>query len=165
MDDHGLKSTDMDSIVLRFAKNGTELIDGTELRSHSAQYILPVAAVNRKVTIDDILYDRRTEPEISRLMSRTQVVGDEVLDAEYPERYSSIVEITDRDGKAFSERIDYAAGTPQNPFNRDEIKEKFFELSGQIIEKSIGEEIVALVDGIERVEDINELGVLLQVKK
>jgi 2-methylcitrate dehydratase PrpD len=165
MEDHGLKSTDMDRIVLRFAKNGTELIDGIELRSHSAQYILPVAAVNGKVMIDDILYDRRSEPEINRLMGRTQVVGDEALDAEYPERYSSIVEITTSDGNAFSERIDYAAGTPQNPFSRGEIEEKFFELSGQVIEKSIGEEIVALVKGIEQVEDINRLGALLKVKK
>jgi len=165
MDKHRLESKDIESIVLRFAKNGTELIDGTELRSHSAQYIFPIAALDRKVMIDDILYDRRSEPEVERLMARTRVVGDEELDAGYPERYSSIVEVTTTDGRKVSERVDYAAGTPQNPFSREEIEKKFFELSGQVVEREVGERIVALVGQIEQVEDINMLGKLLQGKK
>ena len=165
MDKQRLESKDIESIVLRFAKNGTELIDGTELRSHSAQYIFPIAALDRKVMIDDILYDRRSEPEVERLMARTRVVGDEELDAGYPELYPSIVEVTTTDGRKVSERVDYAAGTPQNPFSREEIEKKFFELSGQVVEREVGERIVALVGQIEQVEDINMLGKLLQGKK
>ena len=165
MDNHRLESEDIESIVLRFAKNGTELIDGTELRSHSAQYIFPIAALDRKVMIDDILYDRRSEPEVERLMAQTRVVGDEELDAGYPERYPSIVEVTTADGRTISERVDYAVGTPQNPFSREDIEKKFFELSGQVVEREVAEKIVALVGQIEQVEDINMLGKLLQGRK
>ena len=75
---------------MHFPKNATELIDGTELLSHSAQYILPVGAAEGQVMIKDILYDRRSEPEINRLVEHTIVMGDEALDAEYPEKYASI---------------------------------------------------------------------------
>ncbi|MBW1696806.1 MAG: MmgE/PrpD family protein [Deltaproteobacteria bacterium] len=165
MEDHGLKSTDIEGIVLRFAKNGTELIDGTELRSHSAQYILPVGAVTGKVTIDDIIYDRRSEPEINRLIARTWVVGDEELDAGYPERYSSIVEITTVDGTVFSHRVDHAAGTPQNPFGPADIEKKFYELSGEIVDQAVSDRIVEMVHRMEQIEDINTLGSLLQLKE
>jgi len=161
MDRHELGSVDIESIVLHFAKNGTELIDGTELRSHSAQYILPVAAVNRKVMIDDILYDQRSEPEIDRLMAHTKVVGNEELDAGYPERYSSIVEVTTKGGRTYSERVDYAAGTPQNPFSREEIIRKFFDLSSTAVDKAIAERIVQTVENIESLNDVNSLGLLL----
>jgi len=164
MNEYNLKSADIEGIVLRFPKNGAELITGTELRSHSAQYIFPVAALDRQVMIDDILYDRRSEPEVNRLVERVEVTGDEMLDADFPERYASIVEVTTTDGSRFSERVDYAAGTPENPFSRNEIEEKFFKLSGQVVEKSTGKEIMDLVDDIENVGDISKLGNLLQGK-
>ena len=161
MSEQKMQSKDVDRIVLRFAKNGAELIDGTELRSHSAQYIFPVAALDRKVMIDDILHDRRLEPELNRLAKRTWVVWDEELDTYYPERYTSIVEVTTTDGKVFSRRVDYAAGTPQNPFSRKDIEEKFFELSGSVVKKSVAAEIRNFVGDIEHADDINKLGSLM----
>ncbi len=162
MEKHHLKSSDIREIVLRFPKNGTELIDGTELRSHSAQYILPVAAVNREIMIDDILYDQTVEPEVKRLVENMTVVGDEILDKVFPEQYASIVELTTDDGRRFSERVDYAAGTPQNPFTQREIEEKFHRLCKEVLDSSTAGKIMDTVENIEQVEDMNRLGDLLR---
>ena len=164
MDEHNLESGDIGAIILRFPKNGTELIDGTELRSHSAQYMFAIAALDRQVMIDDISYDRRSEPEINRLVKKVEVVGDEGLDVGYPEQYPSIVEITTTESKRFSKRVDYAAGTPQNPFTRDEIEKKFFELSGQALGESTKKAIRDLVRDIEQVKDVGLLIGYLQGK-
>ena len=157
MEEHELQSKDIDTIVLRFPKSGTELIDGTQLRSHSAQYIFPIAAFHRQVVIDDILQDRCLEFEIERLMKRMDVRGDETLDVGYPEQYPSIVEIETTDKKRLLRRVDYAAGTPQNPFTRDEIEDKFFKLSDHIFEESAKREIRDLVLNIEHVSDVSLL--------
>lgn len=162
METQHLNSSDIEEMVLRFPKNGTELIDGTDLRSHSAQYILPVAAVTRQIMIDDILYDQTVEPEVKRLVERMVVVGDEILDQVFPERYASIVELTTVDGKRFTERVDYAAGTPQNPFTQRDIEEKFYQLCNPILDLSTTKKIMNLVENIEQVEDINGLGDLLR---
>ncbi|MFX0117673.1 MAG: MmgE/PrpD family protein, partial [Candidatus Hodarchaeota archaeon] len=160
LNENNLDGADIDHIVLRFPKNGTELIDGTDLRSHSAQYILPIGAHDREVLIDDILFDRRSEPAISRLVNATQVIGDEQLDAEFPEKYASIVEITTTAGKKFSKRVDYAAGTPENPFSADDIKSKFTRLVQPLADDSVSRQIVDFVDTIEHKEDISQLGEL-----
>lgn len=162
MNHHHLDSADVEKIILRFPKNGTELIDGTDLRSHSAQYILPIGAHDREVMISDILFDRRSEPDISRLVKNTRIIGDEKLDAEFPEKYASIVEIITTGDKKFSKRVDYAAGTPENPFSADDIKNKFIRLSQPVVDNSTCQQIIDFVDSIEQQEDIDKLGQLLQ---
>jgi 2-methylcitrate dehydratase PrpD len=161
MVENKIESTDIKSIVLRFPKNGTELIDGTDLRSHSAQYILPIGAHDRQVLIDDILYDRRSESAISRLINTTKIIGDENLDAEFPEKYASIVEITTMSGKKLSKRADYAAGTPENPFSTDDVKNKFFKLCTQLVENSKAQQIEEFIDNLEQQDDICKLGQML----
>ena len=43
--DHHLKPAQVREIVLRFPRSGTHMIDNNELKSHCAQYILPVGLV------------------------------------------------------------------------------------------------------------------------
>lgn len=161
MRDKHLKSEDIKEIVLRFPKNGTELIDGTDLLSHSAQYILPIGAVDGQVVIDDILNDRRSEPEIKRLVENTSIVGDNTLDAEYPEKYVSIIEIRTFNGEEFSKRVEYAAGTPENPFSPDQIRKKFLKLSTPVVGKPAANEIIDFIEKIESQEKLDQLGRLL----
>jgi 2-methylcitrate dehydratase PrpD len=161
MNQHKLAAGRIDSIVLRFPKNGAELINGTELRSHSAQYILAVAAANHQVMIDDILYDRCSDPDVRRLCDRTEVVGDHVLDAGFPQRYASIVEVKTTTGAKFAARVDHAAGTPENPFTRKQIEDKFSKLSEPVVGKPTARKIRDLTNDIEHIPDIRKLGDLL----
>ena len=57
----------VERIVLRFPKSGAHMIDDNPLKSHCAQYILPVGLVFGRVVIDDILFDRTRHPEVARL--------------------------------------------------------------------------------------------------
>ena len=113
-----------------------QLIDGNELKSHCAQYILPIALVDRRVTIDDILHDRRADPRIDALARRVRVVADDELDQTFPERYATIVEVTTRDGRRLSEQVDYARGCPENPVTAAEIEAKFVGLATPAVRDS-----------------------------
>ena len=70
------------------------MIDDNPLKSHCAQYILPVGLVFGRVVIDDILFDRTRHPEVARLRRGMTFVPDPELDASYPARYTSIVELS-----------------------------------------------------------------------
>ncbi len=122
---HGFTSADVAEIVLRFPKSGAHMIDNNELKSHCAQYILPVGLVFGGVTIDDILRDRLRHPEVARLRAKTRLVADPELDTGWPEVYASIVEVTTTDDRRFSRRVDHARGTMENPLTPEEIHRKY----------------------------------------
>jgi 2-methylcitrate dehydratase PrpD len=160
--DERLRPADVERIVLRFPKGGAHVIDGHPLKSHNAQYVLPVGLVFGGVTIDDILLDRSRHPEVARLAAGMTLVHDAVLDAEYPARYTSVVELTTRDGRTLTRRVDAAKGTPENPLAPDEVRAKYRQLTAGLVPSPRAAAILALVEGIERTPDLRGLARLLR---
>jgi 2-methylcitrate dehydratase PrpD len=159
-----LTASDVERIVLRFPKNGAHMIDGHPLKSHCAQYILPVGLVFGRVIIDDILFDRQRHPEVARLSSGMALVHDPALDANYPERYTSVVELILRDGRTVSRRVEFARGTRENPLTPDEVRAKYFRLTGPVIPRARAEALMAAVDRLDRAGDLTTLVALLRKK-
>jgi 2-methylcitrate dehydratase PrpD len=162
--DEGLRAAHVERIVLRFPKKGAHMIDGNPLKSHCAQYILPVGLVFGRVIIDDILFDRQRHPEVARLSSSMRLVHDPALDATYPERYASIVELHLRDGRTLTRRVENARGTIENPLSAEEVRAKYARLTGPLIPRARAMAIMAVVDGIDRSRDLARLGTLLRGK-
>jgi len=162
--DEKLSASDIDRIVLRFPKNGAHMIDNNPLKSHCAQYILPVGLCFGRVIIDDILFDRKRHPEVARLSSSMTLVHDPTLDAHYPERYTSIVELHLKDGRTLARRVEHAKGTLENPLSSDEVRAKYARLTQPVVPRARAEAIMALVDGIDRARDLTPLATLLRQK-
>jgi len=160
--DEKLAAAEVERIVLRFPKNGAHMIDDNPLKSHCAQYILPVGLVFGRVIIDDILFDRKRHPEVARLSRGTQLVHDPALDAHYPERYTSVVELSLKDGRTLSRRVEHAKGTRENPLTPDEVRAKYFRLTAPVIPHARAQAIMAAVDGIDRAPDLASLAALLR---
>jgi 2-methylcitrate dehydratase PrpD len=160
--DEKLGAEDVEEIILRFPQSGVHMIDNNELKSHCTQYILPVGLVFRQVLIDDILQDRRKHPEVARLGARTRMVGDPELEKTWPEVYASIVEVTTRDGRRLSRRVDHARGMRENPLTAEELRQKYVKLSTSVTTASHAARIADLVGRIHRLSDIGELADLLR---
>ena len=121
-----LKIGDVERIVLRFPKSGTHCIDNNPLKSHCAQYILPVALSATGLNVVDIFIDRRNaDAQVRRLSERITVVADAELDRDFPARYTTIVEVTTMSGKTHRQRNEIARGYPENPLSRDDRYAKF----------------------------------------
>jgi 2-methylcitrate dehydratase PrpD len=159
---HTLTSADVQTIVLRFPKSGAHMIDNNELKSHCAQYILPVGLVFGGVTIDDILEDRLRHPEVARLRAATRMVADPELDGGWPEVYASIVEVTTTDGRRLSARVDHARGTKENPLTADEIRQKYLKLATTVTTRVHAERIADVVQRIDRSSDVVSLAGLVR---
>jgi 2-methylcitrate dehydratase PrpD len=160
--EHRLAPADVKTILLRFPTSGAHMIDNNELKSHCAQYILPVGLVFGGVTIDDILEDRLRHPEVARLRAATRMVADPELDAAYPERYTSIVEVATADGRTLSHRVEYAKGTMQNPLTPEEIHAKFLKLAATVTTVGRAERIAETVRQIDGAPDMRHLAGLLR---
>jgi len=162
MKEHGLKSQDIAKIDLQYPKAGAHMIDNNELKSHCAQYVFAVAAVTGQVVIDDILQDRRNEPEIKRLSENMRLIGDETLDRTYPDQYESIVTLSTKDGRTLSKYNSWAKGTHQNPITLDELKDKFYRLSTTRIPHSRAKQIEEWIDRADEQQEVQTLVELLK---
>lgn len=133
MRENKLKIGDVDRIELRFPKSGTHCIDNNPLKSHCAQYILPVALSAEGLSVVDIFVDRRkSDAEVRRLSDRITVVADADLDREFPARYATVVEVTTKAGKTYKRRNDIARGYPETPMSRDDRYAKFKTVGGTV---------------------------------
>jgi len=163
--EHGLKPADVQEIVLRFPEAGAHMIDNNELKSHCAQYILPVGLTFGQVMIDDILQDRLKHPEVARLRAKTRLVADPELDKGWPEVYASIVEVTTRDGRHLVKRVDHARGTMENPLTPEEIHRKYLRLATTVTSAAHAERIAEIVQRIERLSNLDGLAAVLRTLK
>ena len=162
---HQLKPSDVHDIALRFPKSGAHMIDNNELKSHCAQYILPVGLVFGRVLIDDILRDRMRNPEVARLRQHTRLIADPELDGGWPETYASIVEVTTADGRHLSARVDHAKGTMENPLTPDEIHQKYLKLATTVTTAAQAEQIAEVVQRIDKAPALIQLAALLRASK
>lgn len=131
MGDEDVTHEEIISITMRYPRSGAPIIDRNELRSHRAQYILPLACVRGEVLFEDVIADRSSEPDVQRLSDVTTLIHDDELDRSYPEKYATIIEVATRDGHVHRRRVDYALGSPQNPMSDADIIAKFQRLAGQ----------------------------------
>jgi 2-methylcitrate dehydratase PrpD len=123
--EHDLRPADIERLTLRFPRSGVHCVDDNPLKSHCAQYILPIAVARREVAVADLFEDRRlTDPEVAALAARTEVVADDVLNALFPDAYASIIEIDMRDGRRLERRNDIARGYPEAPLSEAELSAK-----------------------------------------
>jgi 2-methylcitrate dehydratase PrpD len=136
------------------------MIDQNELKSHRAQYILPIGLYNHKVVLDDILFEPR-DTRIQALAGHTCVVGDDDLERFYPDHYPSIVELTMKDGRVASRRVDWPKGYPQNPVTPAEIEAKFRALASLSVDPATADQIVETVADLDRLERVDELLALI----
>lgn len=146
-------------IDLHFAKEGAHIIDNNSLKSHNAQYILSVLAVNGEVNIDDILEDRTKDAPIKRLSENVKVVPDDIPD--FPRKHSSVVVVKTKDGKSYTENVDEPKGTPTNPLTEGELEEKFLRLTRTEMLNDQAHATIEKVNSLDKVGDIHELTRLL----
>lgn len=130
---HGFGVGEVEAMTIRFPASGAHCIDGNPLKSHCAQYVLPVALSSEGLRVIDIFEDRRlVDPEVARLSRNVGVVRDAELDRGFPESYDTVVEVRMRDGRRFEARNSIARGYPEAPLSEDELVAKFRRLAGAV---------------------------------
>jgi 2-methylcitrate dehydratase PrpD len=73
------------------------------------------------------------------------------------------IEVELADGRRLREIVSYSKGLPENPMSEAEVKEKFLSLVDPILPQGRARRIIDAVDGIEAIEDSDQLARLLVV--
>jgi 2-methylcitrate dehydratase PrpD len=110
-----------------------------------------VAATLARQSIEESNYRRLDDPEIARLIGVTKLQEDAEFTQAYPGAQGSEVIVTLRNGKVLGKKMsDLVPATP------DQIRTRFRSAAG-----AAAQQIEALVETLERVEDVGLLAAVL----
>lgn len=130
----------------------------------SAQFSLPFSLALRllKNNNDLSLYmDSKlwTDPQVLALARKVKSYADPK--AKGDQNYNTTMEIKLVDGRSVKAFQEYPPGSPLNPVSRDELRKKFKKLAAAVMPDNRIEEIIAMVERIDQVDDAAKLVPLL----
>jgi 2-methylcitrate dehydratase PrpD len=159
-----LKAADIEKVTLGILKAGFALVaEPEELKRNpmsvvDAQFSMPfgaaVAMLHGKATLDEYTLENVKSSQVKELMDRIHCVVDPELEKEYPKRWPASANIVTKDGKQFSDRIDYPKGDPENPLSWDELIDKFKNLISPVFPMAKQDEIIDRVRSMEQEDDV-----------
>ena len=116
----------------------------------SIPFSLAVAAHRRSVAEHDFTPDLLADTALQDFASRVRVEADDAMSAAFPREWPAEVKIALHDGRAFSRLVPFPKGEPEAPMSQAEIQTKFRDLAHVAITAAAAEEVIALVDALDR---------------
>jgi len=122
--------------VTAFAQAYDILFDPTKYRpksretaDHSLPYCLAAAMVEKKITTESFSDEKLKDPRIFELINK--IKGEPSIEFEkmFPAKQPSKVVITTKDGKQYSEYLEYPKGDPREPMTMEDSENKFNSLA------------------------------------
>lgn len=161
----GLKAGDVEHIVIKTNAVAENLVNNADPQNaygskFSIQYCTAAAICYGTVGVDEFGPEKLTDPELRRLMTKTEVTVDAELDEDYrnnPDRWSVWLMITDRTGCCHRQFIAYPKGDPQNPVTYAETEAKVRSLVKAVLPEKGTTRLLQAIDGLESLQDAGDL--------
>jgi 2-methylcitrate dehydratase PrpD len=119
------------------------------------QYTLAEALVRGELGRTAYADAFRTDPQILALARRVTYRVDPSFPP--PGQFKGAVTITLTDGRVFSEVEEYNRGSAENPMTAAELRAKFDDNAGSVLDAAARERLVAAVESVESMEDAGRL--------
>jgi 2-methylcitrate dehydratase len=169
MQKNNLAAEDLAQIHIQTTTRGADILsdpskyDPTtrETADHSLPYCIAAAAADGGVWPTSFEEDRLFDPRIRALLPKIEVVANAEIDSLFPKVKRAIATLTTGDGQTFSETVDHAKGSPENPMSDDEVIAKFRANSAGVMSTARQDAIIETTWGLESVGDMGEYMQLL----
>jgi 2-methylcitrate dehydratase PrpD len=123
----------------------------------STSYTVAVALSDRRLGMEQFTPERIRDPKLQDLASRVSIAADPKMEAMRPANRACIVEVTLKDGKTVTGRVDYPLGDPRKPFSDAELMKKFQGLAAHVLNQDKVNKLSSLVFELDKVADVGEL--------
>ncbi|MDD9301452.1 MAG: MmgE/PrpD family protein [Desulfobacter sp.] len=151
--------------VTVFSYGIAELAVGKQVRQGdsfvSAQFSIPfvvaVCLFDNELGPEQLTEKRLRDPELMAFSQRVRVCTDEALNAVYPEKTSSRVEIEFKDGSKISNQVDIPKGDPRDPMDAAAIIEKIKQFAREVKTKDEIDQIAETILDLEQSGHIQDL--------
>ena len=153
MINNNLEYTDIDEVrVTCFAQAYDILFDPTKYRpesretaDHSLPYCLAAAIVDIKITTESFSDEKLADPRIYEVIDKIKGEPSQEFEKMFPAKQPSKVVVKTKDGKEYSEYLEYPKGDPREPMTMDDLENKFNGLSAALLSPDRQKEIKKLI--------------------
>jgi 2-methylcitrate dehydratase PrpD len=155
---YGIKIEDIEKIRIGLnhvtAENQLKVADTPLHAQNHPAVAVAIALVEGKVFMREF-FDCYTDPRVVELGKKAEVYTDPVIEAVFPSKIGTRLEIVTKDNSYSMFEDD------KQPIAPEFIKEKFSVLSSCLLSSDEADEVIRLVDYLEKLEDITALSGLL----
>ncbi len=125
----------------------------------STPYVVAACLLDGEMGPAQLTESRIADPAVKELAGRVTVEQDDELNAMYPDKTASRVEITLKDGRELVRQVDIPAGDPRAPMGETEISDKLrrFASLGE------GKDPQPIIDACLRLEELADIGELTKL--
>jgi len=169
--EHAIEPAHIEKIVVRVSEAAalqTEPLEQKRRPSTSADakfsvpFCVALAACRGAVLLDDFKLDALRDPTVLTLADRVWIESDRSLKA-FRGVDPSVVEITLRDGRSVTRRIDIVLGHHRNPISFEAVADKFSACARHSRTLISAERVQDVVDTVERIEALPDVRALMDI--
>ncbi len=124
--------------------------ESRETADHSLPYCIAAALVDHKITTQSFSDEKLNDPKIWEVIDKIKGEASEEFEKMFPEKQPSKVIIRTKDGKEYSEYLEYPKGDPREPMTIDDITIKFNALAEGLIPVEKQEHIKEMILSCEK---------------
>ena len=124
--------------------------ESRETADHSLPYCIAAALVDHKITTQSFSDEKMKDPKIWEVIDK--IKGEPSIEFEkmFPAKQPSKAVIKTKDGKEFSEYLEYPKGDPREPMTMEDLDNKFNSLSEKILSGSKQKEVKEAIFSCEK---------------
>jgi 2-methylcitrate dehydratase PrpD len=127
----------------------------------SLPYTVAAALVRNHVSLEDFTAEAIQDPVVRTMANKVTPVVDQKIEEEYGrEIRPAIVEVTLRNGRKASRRVDFVKGHPNNPMTLEEVEEKFkacLPFAAKPLSPGKVSALIAAIKNFEALPDVSQI--------
>ncbi|MEI4768736.1 MmgE/PrpD family protein [Psychrobacillus sp. FJAT-51614] len=131
------KFEEIESITVKSYKAAIDITDNGDPKTEyaakfSLQFCSALAILQGSAGLADFNESNLWDSQIRALLKRVNVGIDPQINASYPEKWGSTVEVVLTNGEIITKETDFPKGDPENSVTSEELIEKFMHMTGQL---------------------------------
>ena len=159
--EHGIKATAVEKLVVRVAHQGANTVDNRHMPDICMQHMCAVMLLDGGVTFKSSHDEKRMrDPQVLALRKRIELYGDDTLSKAMPSR-QGIVELTLKGGRKLRHHTQAVRGTSDNPMTRKEVDTKSYDLLAPVLGPARARKLCDAVWTLDKLKDVRRLRALL----
>ncbi len=123
--------------------------DSRETADHSLPYCVAVAIVDRQVTTNSFSDEKLKDPKVWEVIKRIKGEASVEFEEMFPAKQPSKVVVKTKDGREFTEYLEYPKGDPREPMTMEDLTAKFNALSSSLLTSERQAEIKEMIFNCE----------------
>ncbi|MGE5400615.1 MAG: MmgE/PrpD family protein [Ignavibacteriales bacterium] len=123
--------------------------ESRETADHSLPYCIAAALVDHKITTNSFSDEKLKDPAIWEVIDKIRGEASLEFEKMFPAKQPSKVVVKTKDGREFTEYLEYPKGDPREPMTMEDLENKFNALSSKLISTDKQKEIKDIIFSCE----------------